>query len=175
MPTQVYFFTSIACSLIVWSIIIARSVWPQLRVRETGEALRPLLLLHSFRFMGLAFLVPGVVSPALPSAFAQVAAYGDLVAALLAFVAFLLLPQQAGIVVAWIFNILGTADLLNAFYQAFHSGLVPPQLGAAYFLPTFMVPLFLVTHVVMFRILLPHARPAVVRDGAWLKPSAAKQ
>jgi hypothetical protein len=163
MPTQVYFFTSIACSLIMWSIL-ARSIWPELRIQATAEALRPLLILHSFRFIGLAFLVPGVVSPALPSSFARAAAYGDLLAAALAFVAFLLLPRGAGIAVAWIFNIWGTVDLLNAFYQAAHAGMLPGQLGAAYFLVALVVPLLLVTHVVIFRILLPHAKPSVVRE-----------
>jgi hypothetical protein len=163
MPTQVFFFTSIACSLIVWSTI-ARSMWPELRLRATAHALRPLLLLHSFRFIGLSFLVPGVVSPALPYAFARDAAYGDLLAAVLAFVAFLLLPKRAGIAVAWIFNICGTIDLLNAFYQANHAGMLPGQMGAAYYLPAFVVPLLLVTHVLVFRILLPHANPSLVQE-----------
>jgi hypothetical protein len=66
---QLWFFTSIALSFIAWGIITARYVWPELRLRPRAEALRPLLILHSFRFIGLAFLVPGVVSPDLPPAF----------------------------------------------------------------------------------------------------------
>ena len=85
--SQFAFFTSIAFSLIAWSIVAARYIWPKLRNRDRAEALRPLLILHSFRFMGLAFLVPGVVSPDLPSSFARAAAYGDLVAAILALLA----------------------------------------------------------------------------------------
>jgi hypothetical protein len=163
MPTQVYFFATIACSVIMWSII-ARSIWPVLRLRQPAEALRPLLILHSFRFIGLAFLVPGVVSPALPATFARAAAYGDLLAAVLAFLALVLLPGRAGIAASWIFNICGVIDLPNAFYQPFHSGLLPGQLGAAYFLVTVMVPLFMVTHAVIFGILLPQRKPAVVRE-----------
>ena len=87
--------------------------------------MRPLLILHSFRFIGLAFLVPGVVSPDLPSAFAHSAAYGDMIAATLALVSLLSLPGGAGIVLAWAFNVWGAADLLNAFYQANHAGLLP--------------------------------------------------
>jgi hypothetical protein len=163
MPTQVYFFTSIAFSMIMWTIV-ARSIWPDLRLRTTSEALRPLLTLHGFRFIGLSFFVPGVVSPELPSAFARAAAYGDLLAAVLAVIALLLLPSKAGIGVAWIFNIWGTVDILNAFYQAMHSGLQPGQLGADYYLPAFLVPLLLVTHGMIFRVLLPHANPSVVRE-----------
>ena len=104
------------------------------------------IMLHSFRFIGLAFLVPGVVSPDLPSAFAHSAAYGDIVAATLALLSLPSLPGGPGVVLAWGFNIWGTADLLNAFYQANHAGLLAGQLGAAYFIPTLLVPLLLVTH-----------------------------
>jgi hypothetical protein len=71
MQTQLAFFVSIAFSLIAWGIVTARYIWPELRLRQRADALRPLLILHSFRFIGLAFLVPGVVSPDLPSAFAH--------------------------------------------------------------------------------------------------------
>jgi hypothetical protein len=152
--SQVCFFVSIAFSLIAWGIVTARYIWPQLRHRERSEALRPLLLLHSFRFIGLAFLVPGVVSPDLPSAFARSAAYGDILAAMLALLSLLLLPRAAGVATAWVFNAWGSADLLNAFYQANHAGLLAGQLGAAYFIPTVIVPLLLITHGLGFRILL---------------------
>ena len=154
MPSQLCFFVSVAFSFIAWGIVVARYVWPELRVRQRTEALRPLLILHSFRFMGLAFLVPGVVSADLPSAFAHSAAYGDLITATLALLVLLLLPGAAGVLMAWIFNLFGSADLLNAFYQANHAGLLAGQLGATYFIPTFVVPLLLITHGLAFRILL---------------------
>src|SRR5260370_16682692 len=71
MQAHLAFFASIAFSLIAWGIVTARYIWPELRFRQRADALRPLLILHSFRFIGLAFLVPGVVSPDLPSAFAH--------------------------------------------------------------------------------------------------------
>ena len=155
MPQQmIWFFVSIAFSFIGWGIVTARYIWPQLRLRPRAEALWPLLILHSFRFIGLALLVPGVVSPDLPSAFAHSAAYGDIIAAILALLSLLLLPSAAGVAAAWIFSIWGSADLLNAFYRANHAGLVPGQLGATYFIPTFVVPLLLITHGLTFRILL---------------------
>ena len=154
--SQLWFFVSIAFSLIAWGIVTARYIWPELRVRQRAEALRPLLILHSFRFIGLAFLIPGVVSPDLPVAFAHPAAYGGLIAAILALLALLLLPSVAGVGVAWIFNLWGFVDILNAFYRANHAGLLAGQLGAAFFLPTLIVPLLLITHGVAFRILLQH-------------------
>ncbi|HEX9198632.1 MAG TPA: hypothetical protein VF865_03680 [Acidobacteriaceae bacterium] len=155
MP-QLWFFMSIGFSLIAWGIVAARYIWPALRFRQRAEALRPLLILHSFRFVGLAFLVPGVVSADLPSTFAHSAAYGDIIAAVLALLALMSLPSAAGVVITWIFSLWGSADILNAFYQANHAGLMAGQLGAAYFLPTFVVPLLLITHGLAFRILLQH-------------------
>jgi hypothetical protein len=169
MPQQLAFFVSIAFSLIAWGIVTARYIWPGLRLRQRAEALRPLLILHSFRFIGLAFLVPGVVSPDLPSAFAHSAAYGDIIAAILALLALISLPSATGVVIAWIFSLWGTADLFNAFYQANHAGLTAGQLGATYFIPTFIVPLLMITHVVAFYLLLrrqPKTARAFVGEAA---------
>jgi hypothetical protein len=155
MPQQmIWFFVSIAFSLIAWEIVTARYVRPELRVRGRAEALRPLLILHSFRFIGLAALVPGVVSPDLPPGFAHAEAYGDMIATILALLSLLLLSSGAGTTVAWIFNLWGTADLFNAFYQASHAGSLAGQMGATFFLPTLIVPLLLITHGLVFRILL---------------------
>jgi hypothetical protein len=153
MSPQLCFFASIAFSVAAWTIVAARYLWPKLRLLDRDEALRPILALHSFRFIGLAFLVPGVVSPDLPSAFAQSAAYGDLVAAALALLSLASLRSAAGVAIVWLFNLWGTADLFDAFYQANHAGLTAGQLGAAYFIPTLVVPLLLVTHGLAFRVL----------------------
>ena len=164
MLPQLCFFVSIAFSFIAWGIVTARYIWPQLRLLQRSEALRPLLILHSFRFIGLAFLVPGVVSPDLPSAFAHSAAYGDIVAATLALLSLVSLRRRVGVVIAWIFNLWGSADLLNAFYQANSAGLLSGQLGATYFIPTLVVPLLLITHGVAFRILLRHQSEPETRE-----------
>ncbi|HLV88318.1 MAG TPA: hypothetical protein VKV39_15130 [Candidatus Sulfotelmatobacter sp.] len=168
MQSKLAFFVSIAFSLIAWGIVGARYIWPTLRFRARGEALRPLLILHSFRFVGLAFLVPGVVSPDLPSAFAHAAAYGDIVAAILAVLALTSLPSATGVVITWVFSVWGTADLFNAFYQANHAGLIAGQLGATYFIPTFIVPLLLVTHALAFRILLQRQDVSAVQPSQHL-------
>jgi hypothetical protein len=61
----------------------------------------------------------------------------------------------------WIFNLWGSADLLYAFYQGNASGLVPGMLQATYFIPTFIVPLLLITHGLVFLILLRRDTVAV--------------
>ena len=168
MPQQmIWFFVSIAFSFIAWGIVTARYIWPELRLRQRAEALRPLLILHSFRFIGLAFLVPGVVSPDLQSAFAHSAAYGDIIAATLALLSLLSLPSGRGVLIAWIFNLWGSADLLKAFYQANNAGLLPGQLGATYFIPTFVVPILMITHGLAFRILLQHQNESVMRGNRY--------
>jgi hypothetical protein len=165
MSPQLIFFTSVGFSVVVWGIVAARYIWPKLRSLDRTEALRPILMLHSFRFFGLAFLVPGVVSPDLPASFAHPTAYGDFIAAILALLALFTLSSGAGSVVAWVFNIWGAADLLNAFYQGNHAGLQAGQLGAAYVIPTLIVPLLLITHGLAFRILMQHQhQPATVES-----------
>jgi hypothetical protein len=91
----------------------------------------------------------------LPDAFARPAAYGDLVRSLLALLAIATLKSRLGTIVVWVFNIVGTIDLLNAFYQGNRLGLgtAPRLQGAAYFIPTVLVPLLLVTHALVFRLL----------------------
>jgi hypothetical protein len=164
---MIWFFMSIAFSFIAWGVVAARYIWPELRLRERAEALRPLLILHSFRFIGLAFLVPGVVSPDLPPAFAQSAAYGDIAAAILALLSLSLLPSAGGIAVAWLFNLWGSADLFNTFYQANHAGVLAGQLGAAFFLPALVVPLLLITHGLAFRILLLPQKNFAMRESRY--------
>src|SRR5438034_1061780 len=146
MNVQLLFGAGVAFGFIAWGVFSALYVWPQLRGRSRADALRPLLVLHGFRFAGLSFLVPGVVSPDLPMMFARDAAYGDLAAAVLALLALVASRSRLGFALTWVFNIWGTLDLLNAFYQANASGLSPSQFGAAYYIPTFIVPLLLITH-----------------------------
>src|SRR6185437_14052544 len=164
MLPQLCFFVSIAFGFVAWGMVAKQYIWPKLRLLRRVEALRPVLMLHSFRFLGLAFLVPGVVSPELPTAFAHCAAYGDIVAASLALVSLASLPRGAGIGIAWLFNLWGSVDILNAFYQANRAGLLAGQLGAAYFLPTLIVPLLLITHGLAFRILLQRETESVTRE-----------
>ena len=159
MDVQLLFGISVAFGFVAWAVVTVFYIWPELRDRSRIDALRPLLTLHGFRFIGLSFLVPGVVSADLPIAFARDAAYGDVVAAILALLALTALRSKLGIALVWVFNIWGSLDLLNAFYVANATGLWAGQLGAAFFIPTTIVPLLLITHALVFRILLKHDGP----------------
>ncbi len=164
MPPIAAFGISVAFSLIAWGIVAKQYIWPQLRRLRRVDALRPLLMLNSFRFLGLAFIVPGVVSPVLPAGYASALAYGDFVAAILALLALASLWSRLGLALAWAFGLWGTADLLNGFYQGLAHGLVPGQLGAAYFIVTFYVPLLLITHGLIFKLLIQRDRVATASD-----------
>jgi hypothetical protein len=156
MPFPVLFAISVAFGLAAWGTVAWQYIWPALSDRPSPENLKPILLLHGFRFLGLAFAVPGVVSPQLPAAFALPVAYGDLVTAILAFLALVTLGTRLGVVATWVFNTFGTADLLFGFYQGGRISLPDRQglLGAGYFILTAYVPLLLITHGLLFRILL---------------------
>ena len=156
MPSAALFGISVAFGLAAWGAVVWHYIWPTLRERPSPENLKPILLLHGFRFLGLAFVVPGVVSPDLPAAFAQPVAYGDLITAMLALLALATLGTRTGTVLAWVFNVFGLADLLFAFYWGARISLPDTQglLGAGYFILTAYVPLLLITHGLAFRILL---------------------
>ncbi len=157
MNIDVLLGLSVLMSFLAFGIVTKLYLWPRLRVMRREDALIPLVVPHTFRFVGLSFLVPGVVSPSLSPAFAIPAAYGDLVAAILAVVATLALAARAswGIPIVWVFNVWGAVDLLYAIYQGqigVHIG--PGSLGAAFFIPTVLVPPLLVTHGLIFWLLL---------------------
>ena len=157
MSIGALFGLSVAMSFIASGIIAWLFVWPRLKVMSRDDALLPLVVPHTFRFVGLSFLVPGVVSPSLAPAFAAPAAYGDLGAAILAIAAVFSLRYRTrwAIPLVWLFNLWGTIDLLNAIYQGqIGVGIGPGSLGATFFIPTVIVPALLITHGLIFRLLL---------------------
>jgi hypothetical protein len=155
MPYPVLFGITAAFGLAAWGAVAWHYIWPELRERPNPENLKPILLLHGFRFLGLAFVLPGVVSAELPAAFSQPVAYGDFITAILALLALATLGTRTGTALAWVFNIFGTADLLVAFYLGSRISLPnnPGLLGAGYFILAAYVPLLLITHGLAFRIL----------------------
>ncbi len=156
MVIQALFGLSVLMSFVAFGLVTKLYIWPRLRPLERDAALLPLVVPHTFRFIGLSFLVPGVVSPSLPSAYAAPAAYGDLVAAILAVAATVALSGRAPLasLLVWFFNVWGTADLLFAFYQGlFGIQLDPRMLGAAFFIPTAVVPPLIITHALIFWLL----------------------
>ena len=139
-------------SLIVYALLAKWYVAPWLTKKPIHLALIALTFPHALRHVGLAFLVPSLVDEPLPSYFAFAAAYGDFVSGLLALLALVALRRRWGLALplVWIFNIVGTVDLLNALR---HADAVP-HLQTTWYIPTFWVPVLLVTHAMIFSRLL---------------------
>lgn len=134
-------------------------ILPRLHELTPRTILLPILLLHSFRHLGLMFLAPGATYPDMPPQFAYPAAFGDLLAALLAVVAIPAVATQARSArfLVWLFNLEGTVDLLAAIVLATVYG-ASVHMGAAYWIPAFWVPALLVSHYLTFIVRRKHWR-----------------
>ncbi len=165
MPLQLILPTSILFGFISYILIAKWYVMPRLGRLTKVEALIPLLLLHSFRYIGLAFLVNGVTSGGLDPRFAAHAAYGDLLAAVLALLAIAALRNtwSAAMPLVWIFNVVGTLDLVNAIGRGLRYT-DDGQLGATYFIPAMIVPALLVSHAIIFILLLKRSGSRMVEN-----------
>ena len=130
-------------------------VLPKLSEYEPRTILLPILLLHSLRHLGLMFLAPGAVYPGLPPQFSHPAAYGDLLTSVIAMITIPAVATQARIakLLVWVFNIVGSLDLISAITLATVYD-ASPFMGAAYWIPAFWVPTLLVTHYVTFHVLI---------------------
>ena len=127
---------------------------PRLHELKPQTILLPILLLHSFRHLGLMFLAPGATYAGIPPQFAYPAAFGDLLAAILALASILAVAKnlRSARILVWIFKVTGSLDLLAAIALATIYG-ASPYMGPAYWIPAFWVPALLVTHYITFMIL----------------------
>ena len=164
MSPQIIFPVDLALGYIAWLLCFSVYIWPRLKAMDTISAQRAIATFHSFRFIGLVFLVPGVVGPHLPANFAVFSAYWDLATALLAILALLTVSVKP---LFWLFvaafNIVGTVDLLFDYRHAMSSGLstMPGELGAAYVIPVLIVPALMITHMAAFYMLIRPRSTAV--------------
>ena len=170
MSAERLFQTHLVLGYIAWLLCFGVYVLPRLKAMDRFEAQRVIATLHSFRFFGLVFILPGVVGPNLPVSFAGFAAYWDLATGLLAMLALLTARKRP---LFWLFvvafNLVGTTDLIFDYYHAMRVGLpaLAGQLGAAYAIPILYVPLLMITHFAAFYLLLrPQPQPARVLAGA---------
>lgn len=155
-PDHIHFFISYATAFVVFGLIGKWYVWPAIRGRAARSALTPLLLYACLRVNGLMFLMPGLVSPDLPRAFAVPTAYGDVSATALSLVALACVRFESILAApaVWLFNIVGLLDLAYANFATFTAEVNPVQLGASYYLAVLNVPAMIVVHVIIFAYLL---------------------
>src|SRR5882762_1163826 len=173
MPTEILFQTHLVLGYVVWLLCFGTYILPWLRSTDRVVAQRAIATLHSFRFFGLVFILPGIVSPDLPAGFAVFAAYGDFATGVLAMLALLTVrirPLFWLFVVA--FNLVGTVDLIVDYYHAIQVDLPAHAewLGATYAIPIIYVPLLMITHFAAFYLLV-RSHPKVA--GALMGNAAA--
>ena len=157
MSIEQIFATQFFLSLFMVSLLSLWVVRPWLSRQTLQTALFWLMVPHAFRHLGLVFVVPGVVEPSMPAQFAGAAAYGDLASGILAIVALSALKRNWLLMlpIAWLVNVVGLFDLANALRQAE----AIPHMGAAWYIPTFVVPVLLITHVMMVVLLVRELLP----------------
>jgi predicted neutral ceramidase superfamily lipid hydrolase len=154
----IYFGGGALAGIIGWMVIFATLIWPKMKQRTRVQQLKTLTAFHFFRYFATTLFIAGLVSRKLPSSFTDPTVYGDLVSLVLAYIAFIVLHRSrtenpATLLPAWVFNIVGTADLLLAMVlgpSLIHS---PGDLGLGYIIPTVYVPLLLVVHFYALRVL----------------------
>ena len=173
MSPTIIFQLHLVLGYVAWLLCFVVYIFPRLKAMYRFGAQRAIATLHSFRFFGLVFLIPGVVGPNLPAGFAVFSAYGDFATGVLALLALLTVrirPLFWSFVVA--FNIAGAVDLIVNYYHAIQVGLPahPGEFGAAYPIPILYVPALMITHVIAFYLLL---RPQPIATGALAGDAAA--
>ena len=173
MTPETIFRIQLVLGYVAWLLFFAAYIRPWMRSMDRIAAQRAIATLHSFRFFGLVFILPGVVG-SLPASFAPFAAYWDLATGLLAILALLTFrihPLFWTFVVA--FNVVGALDILLDYYHAMVAGLpaIAGQLGAMYWVPILFVPMLMITHVIAFYLLL---RPQHAVAGALADAEPAK-
>jgi hypothetical protein len=161
MSPATVFQIHLVLGYVPWLLWLRTYGWPWLKSMDEVEAHRAIATLHSFRFFGLVFLVPGVVGSQLPTGFATFAAYGDFATGLLAMLALLTVRVRP---LFWLFvtafNFLGAGDIIIDYYHGNQLGLAPlaGELAATYAIPIIYVPLLMITHVVAFYLLVSSRR-----------------
>jgi len=164
MSPETLFRIHLVLGYVAWLLCFSVYIWPRLKAIDGIEAQRAIATLHSFRFFGLVFILPGVVGN-LPEGFSTFAAYGDFTTGLLAILALFTVRIRP---VFWLFvfafNLVGSADLIIDYYNATQLGLpaLAGELGSTYMIPIIYVPLLMITHVAAFYLLV-RSLPTVQR------------
>ena len=163
---HIYYFISSVVAYVAFGFIAAWYVWPAIKNRAPKVALTPLLLYACLRVNGLMFLIPGLVSPNLPWAFAAPTAYGDLTACVLALAALWSLRTGNALTwpAIWLFNVVGLLDLIYANFSSLRDQVDPAYLGASYYLAALNVPAMVMVHILIFRYLLRHGSQGAGRS-----------
>jgi len=156
MNSVTIFWLQLFSSASVFSIVTAWYGWPYLTKLSRNSALIALLFVHVPRYVGMTLLVPGMIDPKLPGEFLFSAAYGDLLEAALAVACIFALRSnwRFAIPLVWVTNTWGFADLLNGVRCVLQLNVPGLNLGTIWYIYTFCAPLVIVSHLMIYWILI---------------------
>jgi hypothetical protein len=157
MSPALIFNLHLVLGYVAWLLCSGLYILPRLKAMDRVDAQRAIATLHSFRFFGLVFILPGIVGPHLPVGFPEFAAYGDFATGILALLALLTIRIRSlfwSFVVA--FNIVGAVDIIVDYYHGVTLNLpaVSGELGSTYGIVIIYVPLLMITHFIAFYFLI---------------------
>ena len=133
-------------------------VWPSLTQISRNSALIPLLWVHVPRYVGMILLVTGMVDPKLPREVLSSGAYGDLLEAALALASIyaLRINWRIAVPLVWVANTWGFLDLLNGIRGVLQLNVPSFNLATFWYVYTFYAPLVIVSHLMIFVILVKY-------------------
>jgi hypothetical protein len=176
MSPAAIFDTHLVLGYVAWLLCFGPYIWPRLRRMEVADAQRAIAALHSFRFFGLVFILPGMIGPNLPTGFGPFAAYGDFATGILAMLALLTFNMRP---LFWLFtigfNVVGIIDLVGDYYHGVTLGLADAagQLGATYVIPIIYVPILMITHAAAFVLMVRAANRRATSEEAGARKVAS--
>ena len=150
------FWLQLLTSVFVCTVVAVWYVWPSLTKLSRNSALSPLLWVHVPRYVGMTLLVTGMVDPTLPREFRSSAAYGDLLEAALALACISALRNnwRVAVLLVWVTNTWGFVDLLNGVRGVVQLNVPSFNLATLWYIYTFYAPLVVVSHLMIFWILI---------------------
>ena len=156
MNSVTIFWMQLFTSIFVFGTVTVWYVWPSLTRVSRNSALTVLLFVHVPRYVGMTVLVAGMVDPKLPTDFLSSTAYGDLLEAALAFASIFALRGnwRVAVPLVWVANIWGFLDLLNGVRGVVQLNVPSFNLVTFWYVYTFYAPLVLVSHLMIFWILI---------------------
>jgi len=157
------FWMQLLASVFVFGLVTVWYAWPALTKLPRSSALVALLFVHVFRYVGMTELITGMIDQKLPGEFVSSAAYGDLLAASLALLAIFALRSnwRVALPLAWVANTWGFVDLLNGVRGVLQLNVPSFNLQTLWYIYTFYAPVVLISHVVIFRVL--------IKSKPWMK------
>jgi hypothetical protein len=151
--TQAFYIMAMQAGLtfVIFACIARWYIAPALAGRSLRDKLTPLLLVHCFRFVPMMLLLPGQLGPGFPPDLAELIAHGDFVSGVLALCAVLALRwrENIGRGLTWLFTLVGTADMVVVLTRALMAQVWNEPLWFIYVIPTFYVPVLMVTQIMI--------------------------